>query len=141
MNKIKPFIKPIILLMSGIILMILFKDKYIELFSRKKDEKDFIVEFTRDYKYQDGDMLYNINEDIDSYIVIKNNKELYNFKVITGNDDIEIEKVDISSTISLMINHINYNSIITFDIDEKSYTISAKKSNGNLEIIVEEKQE
>lgn len=141
MNKIKPFIKPFILIMSGIILMILFKDKYIELFSRKKDEKDFIVEFTRDYKYQDGDMLYNIDENIDSYIVIKNNKELYNFKVITGNDDIEVEKVDISSTISLMINHINYNGVITFDMNEKSYTISAKKSNGNLEIIVEEKQE
>ncbi len=141
MKKVKPFIKPIILLTLGIVLIILFKDKYIEFFSPKKEDKDFIVEFTRNYNYQDGDILYNINEQIDSYIVIKNNKELSNFKVTTVDNDISLEKIDVNSTVALMINHNAYDSAITFDIGEKSYTITTKKNKDNLEIFVKEKQE
>ena len=141
MKKVKPFIKPIILLTLGIVLIILFKDKYIEFFSPKKEDKDFIVEFTRNYNYQDGDILYNINEQIDSYIVIKNNKELSNFKVTAVDNDISLEKIDVNSTVALMINHNTYDSAITFDIGEKSYTITTKKNKDNLEIFVKEKQE
>ena len=141
MKKVKPFIKPIILLTLGIVLIILFKDKYIEFFSPKKEDKDFIVEFTRNYNYQDGDILYNINEQIDSYIVIKNNKELSNFKVTAVDNDISLEKIDVNSTVALMINHNTYDSAITFDIGEKSYTITTKKNKDNLEIFVKETQE
>lgn len=142
MKKIKPFIKPIILLTLGILLIILFKDKYIEFFSPKKEVKDFIIELTTDYRYEDGNLLYNINENINSYIVIKNNKELKNFKVTTQDKiEVEIEKIESSSTIALMINYNNYNSIITFDIDNKSYLVTPQRKNDNLEITIEEKQE
>lgn len=142
MKKIKPFIKPIILLTLGITLLILFRDKYIELFSPKKEKKDFTVEYTQEYNYEDGDILYTIDEAIDSYIVISNTKVLKNFK-ITNNEEIvkEIDEVKENSKIALLINHKNYKSIITFDIDDKSYKINAKKKNNDLNIVVEEMQD
>lgn len=142
MKKIKPFIKPIILLTLGITLLILFRDKYIELFFPKKEKKDFTVEYTQKYNYEDGDILYTIDEAIDSYIVISNTKVLKNFK-ITNNEEIvkEINEVKENSKIVLLINHKNYKSIITFDIDDKSYKINTKKNNNNLNIVVEEMQD
>lgn len=142
MKKIKPFIKPIILLTLGITLLILFRDKYIELFFPKKEKKDFTVEYTQKYNYEDGDILYTIDEAIDSYIVISNTKVLKNFK-ITNNEEIvkEINEVKENSKIVLLINHKNYKSIITFDIDDKSYKINTKKSNNNLNIVIEEMQD
>lgn len=142
MKKIKPFIKPIILLTLGITLLILFRDKYIELFFPKKEKKDFTVEYTQKYNYEDGDTLYTIDEAIDSYIVISNTKVLKNFK-ITNNEEIvkEINEVKENSKIVLLINHKNYKSIITFDIDDKSYKINTKKDNNNLNIVVEEMQD
>ena len=142
MKKIKPFIKPIILLTLGITLLILFRDKYIELFFPKKEKKDFTVEYTQKYNYEDGDILYTIDEAIDSYIVISNTKVLKNFK-ITNNEEIvkEINEVKENSKIVLLINHKNYKSIITFDIDDKSYKINTKKDNNNLNIVVEEMQD
>ena len=142
MKKIKPFIKPIILLTLGITLLILFRDKYIELFFPKKEKKDFTVEYTQKYNYEDGDTLYTIDEAIDSYIVISNTKVLKDFK-ITNNEEIvkEINEVKENSKIVLLINHKNYKSIITFDIDDKSYKINTKKDNNNLNIVVKEMQE
>lgn len=142
MKKIKPFIKPIILLTLGITLLILFRDKYIELFFPKKEKKDFTVEYTQKYNYEDGDILYTIDEAIDSYIVISNTKVLKNLK-ITNNEEIvkEINEVKENSKIVLLINHKNYKSIITFDIDDKSYKINTKKNNNNLNIVVEEMQD
>lgn len=140
MKKFKSFIKPLIMLTLGIVLIIIFKDKYVEFFTPKKNTNDFTVEYTTDYITDDGDLLYNINEQIDSYIIIRVYKKLTDFKVLS-NEDIQIEKKDIreNSVIVLMINHNIYNSSITFNIDDKSYIITTAKKKDNLTINVEEK--
>lgn len=140
MKKFKSFIKPLIMLTLGIVLIILFKDKYVEFFTPKKNTNDFTVEYTTDYITDDGDLLYNINEQIDSYIIIRVYKKLTDFKVLS-NEDIQIEKKDIreNSVIVLMINHNIYNSNITFNIDDKSYVVTTTKNKDKLTIEVEEK--
>ena len=142
MKKYKPFIKPIIFLTLGIGLMILFKDKYIELFFPKKDEKDFIIEFTTDYIANKDDILYNINENIDSYIILTINKKIDNFIVKDNNNIIiNIKKINKGNKIVLMVNHNTYKSIITFSIDNKKYTITPNIKDDILSLNVEEKQE
>lgn len=142
MKKFKPYIKPIILLTLGLLLMFLFRDKYKEFFFPEKEKKDFIVEFTTNYKSIKNDLLYNINENIDSYIVITVNKELNNFSIKNSDSKIvEIDNVKENSNIVLMINHNTYNSIITFNIGNILYEITTTKENNNLNINVKEKQE
>lgn len=142
MKKFKPFIKPLIMLTLGIVLIILFKDKYVEFFTPKKNTNDFKIEYTTDYITSDDDLLYNINEAIDSYIIIRAYKKLTDF-IVYKKEEIQIEEKGINenSVIVLMINHNTYNSNITFNIDDKSYIITTTKNKDNLNINVKEKQE
>lgn len=139
MKKFKPFIKPLIMLTLGIALIILFKDKYIEFFTPKKNTNDFTIEYTPNYITSDNDLLYNINEEIDSYIVIRAYKRLTDFKVYK-NEEIQVEEKSIkeNSVIVLMINHNTYNSSISFNIDDKSYIITTANHKDSLTINVKE---